>query len=213
MTRTLLAFGDSNTHGTTPTSAWGMGGRFGPDERWPGVCANALGDGWNVVQEGLPGRTATPLPDPVMGAHMNGQLGLQIALASHAPIDVLAIMLGTNDCKAAFGLSAEGIAGAVAALLAIAKHPEIQDKHGGFDILLIAPPIVREEGTYVDGLWGASAKSAALPALYADLASHNGVAFLDASVLIQCCSEDGVHFDGAAHRTLGRAVAERVAAI
>lgn len=213
MTRTLLTFGDSNTHGTTPTSAWGEGGRFGSDERWPRVCANALGPEWVVIEEGLPGRTATALPDPVMGPHMNGQLGLQIALASHAPIDALAIMLGTNDCKAGFGLTADGIAGAIAALLAIAKHPDMQIKHGGFSILLIAPPIVREEGTYVDGLWGATTKSAALPALYADLARHNGAAFLDASTLIQCCPEDGVHFDVVAHQTLGKAVAQKVGAL
>lgn len=211
MTRTLLAFGDSNTHGTMPTTAWGQGGRFGPADRWPGVTRTALGTDWTVIEEGLPGRTATALPDPVMGPHMNGQIGLQIALASHVPIDVLVIMLGTNDCKAAFGLTAEGIAGAAAALLAIAKDAEQQEKHNGFKILLIAPPLVREEGIYLDGLWTAASKSRQLPGLYAQLAAHNGIDFLDASLLIQCCAEDGVHFDSSAHRTLGRAVADRVA--
>ena len=213
MTRTLLAFGDSNTHGTMPTAVWGQGGRFGPDDRWPGVMRNALGPDWTVIEEGLPGRTATALPDPVMGPHMNGQLGLRIALATHKPIDALTIMLGTNDCKATFGLTAAGIAGAVAALLAIAKDPLMQADHGGFDILLIAPPLVRQEGIYVDGLWQAAGKSAELPALYADLAAHNRIHFLDASTLIQSCAEDGVHFDSAAHRTLGRAVADRIAAL
>ena len=213
MTKTLLTFGDSNTHDTTPTAAYGEGTRFDADTRWPGVARNALGPDWCVIEEGLPGRTANPYPDPTMGPAMNGPLGLQIALNSHGPIAVLTIMLGTNDCKTAFGLSAEAIAGQVAGLLAIAKHPEMQAQHGGFTVLLIAPPIVREEGTYVAGLMSAAAKSSALPALYADLAHHNGEEFLDASVLIQSCTEDGVHFDAAAHRTLGRAVADRVAAL
>ena len=213
MTKTVLTFGDSNTHGTMPTLRWGEGGRFDADTRWTGVARHALGPDWTVIEEGLPGRTANPFPDPTMGPAMNGPLGLQIALNSHKPIDVLTIMLGTNDCKAAFGLTGEGITGQVAGLLAIAKHPEMQEQHGTFKILLIAPPLVREEGIYVDGLFGAAAKSAALPALYADLAKHNGTAFLDASLLIQCCAEDGVHFDAAAHRTLGRAIADRVAAL
>ena len=213
MTRTLLTFGDSNTYGTTPTPVWGEDSRFGPDDRWPGVARNALGSAWCVIEEGLPGRTANPLPDPVSGPHMNGQLGLQIALASHGPIDVLTIMLGTNDCKAGFGLTAEAITGWVAALLAIAKHPEMQAKHGGFEILLIAPPTTKPEGIYLESLFGAPEKSAQLPALYAALAKHNNVHFLDASAVIACCAEDGVHFDAAAHRTLGLAVAERVAGL
>lgn len=211
--KTLLTFGDSNTHGTMPTVRPGEGGRFDADTRWPAVTRHALGAQWTVIEEGLPGRTATPFPDPVMGPAMNGPLGLQIALNSHGPIDVLTIMLGTNDCKTAFGLSAEAIAGQVAGLLAIAKDPEMQTKHNGFAILLIAPPLVREEGIYVDGLMHAAAKSAALPALYAGLAQHNGIAFLDASLLIKTCAEDGVHFDATAHRTLGRAVADRVSGL
>lgn len=210
MMKTLLTFGDSNTHGTMPTSRWGEGGRFDAATRWPGVARHALGTGWTVIEEGLPGRTSHPFPDAVMGPAMNGPLGLQIALNSHQPIDVLTIMLGTNDCKTAFGLTADGIAGQIAGLLAIAKDPQVLTAHGGFEIMLIAPPIIREEGIYVEGLMHAAAKSAALPALYAALAQHNHIHFLDASVLITTCAEDGLHFDAAAHRTLGRAVADRV---
>ena len=76
--------------------------RYGEDSRWPRVAGAALGAGWTIVEEGLPGRTAQ-FDDPVMGAWMNGQMGLRIALASHGPIDWLAIMLGTNDCKTRFG--------------------------------------------------------------------------------------------------------------
>ena len=188
-------------------------GRFEHGVRWPTVTGAALGPTWTVIECGLPGRTATALLDPVMGAHMNGQIGLQIALNTHVPIDVLTIMLGTNDCKAGFGLTAEGIASAVAALLAIAKQPDMQAKHSGFDILLIAPPYVREIGTFNESLWNAQAKSAALPALYNSLAAHNKIAFLDASKHITCCHEDGVHFDATSHQTLGTAVAAQITAL
>jgi lysophospholipase L1-like esterase len=187
--------------------------RFGVGVRWPTITSDHLGDDWDLIECGLPGRTATSLLDPMMGAHMNGQLGLRIALSSHKPIDVLTIMLGTNDCKAYFGLSPEGIASAVAALITIAKDPVIQDKQGGFQILLIAPPLVQEHGTFAEGLWRASEKSAALPNIYAHLAAHMNVAYLDASQHISTCAEDGVHFDAPAHQTLGNAIAAKIATL
>ena len=74
MTRTLLCFGDSNTHGTPPIVTRGEAyRRFGADTRWPRVAASML-PGWEVVEEGLPGRT-TQFSDPVMGAHMDDARG------------------------------------------------------------------------------------------------------------------------------------------
>ena len=98
MTRTLLVFGDSNSHGTPPIVTAGEYFRFDAAIRWPRILERALGEGWCVVEEGLPGRT-TQFDDPIMGAHMNGQTGLRIALESHGPIDLLVVMLGTNDAK------------------------------------------------------------------------------------------------------------------
>ena len=113
---TLLCFGDSNTHGTPPIVTRGVYARLSGDVRWPRVAAGLLPD-WEVVEEGLPGRTAQ-FPDPVMGAHMDGRDGLKIALQSHGPIDALTIMLGTNDVKTRYGATPEkvvaGIAGNVA---------------------------------------------------------------------------------------------------
>ena len=88
MSHTLLVFGDSNSHGSPPIVTPGEYLRFDTAIRWPRVMARALGEGWTVVEEGLPGRT-TQFDDPVMGAHMNGQTGLRIALESHGPIDLL----------------------------------------------------------------------------------------------------------------------------
>lgn len=212
MNKTLMTFGDSNTHGTPPMTALGPNPRFGPGTRWPTVTAATLGPNWTLVEEGLPGRTATTQADPLMGAHMNGQMGLRIALASHGPIDLLTIMLGTNDTKTHFAQTAEAITGHIAALLGIARDPLVQEKHGGFDILLICPPKVRETGMFQDSLMGAAAKSAALPGLYKSLATHWRIGFLDAGQHITTCDEDGVHFDATAHHTLGQAVAAEILA-
>jgi lysophospholipase L1-like esterase len=145
MARTLLCFGDSNTHGTPPIVTRGEAyRRFGADTRWPRVVASLLPD-WEIAEEGLPGRTAQ-FPDPVMGAHMDGREGLKIALQSHGPIDALIIMLGTNDTKTRFGASPEKITAGIAGLLDIAMSLEMQARHGDFHILLICPPPVLEQG-------------------------------------------------------------------
>ena len=208
MTRTILTFGDSNTHGTPPIVTRGVYARHDAATRWPRVMAADLG--CEVIEEGLPGRTASPLIDPEMGAHMNGHLGLRIALESHGPIDVLTIMLGTNDCKAHVGLTPEGIAAGVAGLLAIACGEEMQTRHGGFEVLLICPPPVLEQGPIAQVFFGGATKSLALPPLYEALARVWNVGFLDAGEHISVSPQDGVHFNAASHQTLGQAVAKAV---
>lgn len=210
MTRTLLTFGDSNTHGSPPIVTPGLYGRFGPKDRWPTVAAEALGPGWSLIEEGLPGRT-TGLEDPIMGAHMNGQAGLRIALESHGPIDVLTIMLGTNDLKTRFAPSVDRITGGAAGLLDIALSEPMQTRHGGFKVLLICPPPVVETGPIRDQFWGAEAVGPHLAASYRKLAKARGVGFFDARSVIDVSAQDGIHYEPEAHRMLGAALAEVIA--
>lgn len=200
----ILCFGDSNTHGTPPMRAVGEYDRFGAAIRWPARMARALG--WDLVEEGLPGRTAQ-FADPVMGAHMDGREGLKMALASHGPIDWLVVMLGTNDVKARFGASPELVTGGIAALLDIAQSPEMQIRHGGFRVLLICPPPVLEQGPIADQFFGARRRSLELPQLYSALAEARGVVFLDAGGIISVSAQDGVHFEAESHAVLADLVA------
>ena len=200
---TLLTFGDSNTHGTPPMPAVGADvPRI--SERWPVVAARLLG--WDLVEEGLPGRT-TCRPDPVMGTEMDGTLGLKIALRSHGPVDWLTIMLGTNDLKARFAPSVEGIVAGLAGLVDVALSPEMQQRHGGFRILLIAPPPVIDTGPFAGEFLGAEAISKGLAPAVKRLAVGRGLAFLDAGAIIEVSATDGIHFDVKAHERLGQAVA------
>ncbi len=212
MARTVLTFGDSNTYGTPPAHARGEYRRFGPESRWPTVMQAALGPKWTLVEDGLPGRT-TNRADPVMGAHMDGQLGLRIALESNGPIDLLIIMLGTNDLQTQHAATVDQIVGGLAGLLAIARSEPYQLRHGGFDILLVAPPTVLEQGTFRDTLLGAHEKSRDLPFAIAQLADHWGVAFLDAGAHIKSSPLDGLHFEAQDHVTLGQAIATKIGAM
>jgi lysophospholipase L1-like esterase len=210
MTRTLLCFGDSNTHGTMPFARMDEPRRrHDADARWPCVAARYLGADWTLVEEGLPGRTAQ-FPDPVMGPHMDGRIGLRIALESHGPIDVLALMLGTNDVKAMFGATPDMVVAGIAALLNIARAAEMQARHGGFRILLICPPPVEEAGCLAGMFFGGREKSLALPDRCRALATALGTGFLDAGELIRVSPVDGVHYDASAHATLGAAAGAAV---
>ena len=119
--RMVLAYGDSNTHGTAPMATLEDMGRFGPAERWPGVLAAELGAGWLVREEGLPGRT-TVHPDPISGVHKNGLAVLPAILESHRPIDVVVLMLGTNDLKHRFQVPVVEIADSASLLVHAIRH-------------------------------------------------------------------------------------------
>ena len=104
--KTIVCFGDSNTYGRDPVTR----GRLDKKTRWPGVLQNTLGEEYEVIEEGLNGRT-TVWDDPVRGGpKRNGSLYLLPCLESHTPIDLLVIMLGTNDLKARFSVTPYDIA-------------------------------------------------------------------------------------------------------
>lgn len=210
--QTLMTYGDSNTHGTPPMAKRGVYTRHPAGVRWPTVAAEALGPDWSLIEEGLPGRT-TQYDDPVMDGIMNGYPALRQALQSHWPLDVLTIMLGTNDTKTRFGATPERIAAGCAGLLDLAMGEEMQTRQGGFKVLLICPPHVMERGVLAAEFWGAERVSDALaPALRA-VASAKGAGFLDAGAIVAPDPIDGVHLSPDSHQTLGRAVAEAIRAL
>ena len=207
--RVLLCYGDSNTHGTVPMETLEDTGRFTPAERWPGVLALTIGLGWRVVEEGLPGRT-TVHSDPIAGAHKNGLAVLPAVLESHRPIDLVVLMLGTNDLKWRFQVPPVEVGESVSALIRAIHHSASGPGAAAPAVLLVSPPAVLEAGCLAEVFAGAAVKSHALPAIYAGIARRHAVGFLDAAAAIVSSPRDGVHFEGAEHARLGRAVAAAV---
>lgn len=198
----ILCYGDSNTHGTPPLPRRGADlPRYEAATRWPGAMRAALGEDVEVIEEGLPGRT-TVHDDPFEGAHKNGLTVLPAVLESHAPLDIVVIKLGTNDLKQRFSLTTLDVALGAGRLLRCARQVV-----PGARLLLIAPPPVRETGCLAEIFTGAEARSAGLAAAMAQVAAEEGAAFLDAGAHIAVDPLDGVHYDAAAHRNLGAAVA------
>lgn len=206
--KSVLCYGDSNTWGCIPMIDRDHGGRFGPHERWPGVVRDSLGEGWWVIEEGLPGRT-TVLDDPFEGIHKNGRTYLLPCLESHRPLDAVAIMLGTNDLKARFALTPDDIAEGVGALLEIVKASFLPgDKPPA--MLVICPPPAKSSGWLGPLFAGADERARKMAPLYRAVAQRYGAAFFDAGTVAACCDEDGVHLDLAAHRAIGTAAAAEI---
>lgn len=205
--RTLLLFGDSNTHGTLPLPHIGHMGRFGRNDRWPGRLQRLLPD-WEVIAEGLPGRT-TLHDDPVDGAHKNGLAMLPGVLETHWPVDAVLLMLGTNDLKGRFGLSATDIALSLEKLVLCIKASGAGPT-GAPQILLVAPPPIIETGWLGEIFTGGAAKSRGLAAQIKVVADRLGVPFLDAGALVQVSAIDGIHYDAPANAVLAEAFAAAV---
>lgn len=203
----ILVYGDSNTFGIGPMARLSDEPIFDKSDRWAGVMAATLGPDWDVVVEGLPGRTSVH-PDPIGGEHLNGRATLLPILASHRPIDLLILALGTNDGKHRFNLTGQDIALGVARLVVEAAATGHVAR-----TLVLCPPAVEERGEFALSFLGAADRFCDLPAQMARFATENGADFMDAGAHISVDPTDGVHFDRAAHATLGEAVAAKVVAL
>lgn len=205
--RSILCFGDSNTHGTVPMPNLEGAGRFGHEARWPSVMGAALGAGYEVIAEGHPGRT-TVLDDPMEGEHRSGLRVLPSLLESHQPLDMVIIKLGTNDLKSCFHVSAADIAFFLDRLVRV-----VQRFDAGVRVLVVAPPPIIEVGCLAEMLAGGAAKSQGLAAAIRAMTDRMGVRFFDAGSVIKVSPVDGIHYEAAGQVALGQALAHEVRGI
>jgi lysophospholipase L1-like esterase len=202
--KTIVCFGDSNTWGADPL----QGSRFNRLQRWPGVLRNILGDQYWVIEEGLCGRTT--ISDDPAGDFNCGKDYLIPCLQSHTPVDLVIIMLGTNDLKKRFSLSAGEIAKDAGILVDMVGKASYPYGYQNPQVLLIAPPPILEVGQFKEMFEGGAATSLQFGAYYAGTAAKSGCHFLDAGKIVRSSPVDGIHFDVREHAKLGTAVAEKV---
>jgi len=202
----VLCFGDSNTHGTVPVTQIGRLERHPQGSRWPDAMATALGPGVQVITEGLPGRT-TVHDDPVEGGCRNGIAVLPAILHSHRPIDLMVVMLGTNDLKTRFSVSAFEIARSVERICTLTRAEGVVA-----DLMIVAPVPVIEAGVLDATFAGAEARQEGLSTHLRDAADRMGTGFVDAGAHVAVSPVDGVHWDVEAHLHFGTVMAKAVAA-
>ena len=213
--KTVLCYGDSLTWGWIPVAEGAPTLRYPYRDRWTGVMAAALGDAYHIIEEGLSART-TSLDDP-NDPRLNGSAYLPAALASHLPLDLVIVMLGTNDTKSYFRRTPFEIANGMAKLVG-----QIYGSAGGVGadypapkILVVAPPpLAPMPHPFFDSLFeGGHEKTAALAGQYRAMADFMKVGFFDAGSVTTTDGCDGIHFTAENNHTLGKALAAKVAAL
>ena len=206
--RTLLLFGDSNTHGTMAMPELGQSGRFDREDRWAGRLARLLTD-WEVIAEGHPGRT-TVHDDPVEGAHRNALRVLPAILESQKPVDAVLLMLGTNDLKERFSVNACDIALSLERLVRLILGSGCGPQGGAPGVLLVCPPPIQEGGCLAAMFAGGAAKSLSLATEVQAAAKRVGVPFLDAGEGVTVSPVDGIHYEAEANPALAEAFAAAI---
>ena len=195
----VLCYGDSNTYGYDPYTC----GRYPYEKRWTTLLGEMLGSRYEVISEGLNGRTTAY--DRPGAAWKNGASNLIACLGTHKPVDYVIIMLGTNDCDKELGLSAGDIADGMETLVKIVEDetPALQ----GYvpEIIVAAPAAIQgdiEQSPFADKLTPESVqKSADIGPLYRVIAERHGVRFADATSGVEV-SPDCEHLTEKGHRQI-----------
>ena len=189
----ILCFGDSNTWGYNPRT----GLRFPERDRWPAVLRIDLGDGFEIVENGLNGRR-----------FLDGTGELESLMHEHRHFDVILIYLGINDiCFDRDTAPGEIAAAAEALLKSVAGHFAELDGASP-DVILIGPPPVNEVQVRDCFYEQEAEKAVRLCEELRALAGRSGAGFIDAGRIIETSPLDGIHLEEAAHRKLGLFVAD-----
>ncbi|MDE6232456.1 MAG: SGNH/GDSL hydrolase family protein [Lachnospiraceae bacterium] len=200
----ILCFGDSNTYGLIPES----GGRYPWGIRWTSLLNNKLGiEKYQVIEEGLCGRT-TIFDDPLRD-NRNGLKLISAVLETNGPVDVVIVMLGTNDCKTVYGATAEVIGRGITRII-----EQIHSYSKDSKILLISPIHLGEnvwENEYDPEFSPDSVKvSKGLADVYKRVSEKENTFFLDAAVFAEPSSADREHLNEEGHGLLAEAVYRKV---
>lgn len=202
--KTIVCYGDSNTYGAKPVDCC----RHPADVRWTGRLQMLLGQEYRVVEEGCNGRT-TVYKAP--GEEWKCGLGyLRPCLNSHKPVDMVVMMLGTNDLKKLFHVSAKEISEGAERL--VREIYDFADQKQGFrpKVILVSPPEIGAEiehscfsGSF-DGT--AIVRSKEFPKYYREVAERNGCIFFDAAKVVKASKEDCLHLTAEEHAKLAEAL-------
>jgi lysophospholipase L1-like esterase len=213
----IVVYGDSIAYGWVPNPN-PPSTRYGPEERWPGVLQTELGSKYQVIEEGLSGRTtdATDPGSPISGAQLDGSSYLPACLASHLPVDLVIIMLGSNDLKTVFNRTPLRVAIGAARLIDLVNTLDggVGTAYKNPKVLLICPPPLNPEiergPVFAEMFKGGLEKSRQLPELYKAAAKMGGAEFLDAGSVLSTDDVDGLHLTAESQKKLGAAVAVKV---
>ncbi|WP_410575606.1 GDSL-type esterase/lipase family protein [Amycolatopsis sp. cmx-4-61] len=203
--KAVLCFGDSNTNGARADEP--QLGRLPAELRWPGRLRKLLGPRFEVLEEGLGGRTTDLDPPDLPGR--NGRAYFGPCLLSHHPLAVVVLMLGTPDLKTRFARTPAQIAGALDGYF-----DDVERFLGGRSrpqprVIVVSPAHLGAVPTSAEYDAGSVRKSRELAGELRAVAAGRGAGFLDAAAFARV-GGDGVHLDLASHDALAARLAPMV---
>jgi lysophospholipase L1-like esterase len=207
--KTILCFGDSNTWGYIPETA----GRYAWEDRWTSILQKGLGDSCFVIPEGFNGRT-TAFSDPFVPFRSGLEI-LPVILETHRPINLLVIMLGTNDTKLVFNKPVISITRGIQTLVESVRGRGCGPDKKDPKILLVSPALIikgrPEEATFdIREFNEGPEKSKLFAREYSEVAKKLGVYFLDAAAVARSSPVDGIHWTKESHRAFGEYLIQEI---
>ncbi len=202
--KVVLCYGDSNTWGQNDDKNYA--GRYASNVRWTGKLQELLGDNYYIIEEGLGGRTTNQEHYDPAKQSRNGLTYFTPCIISHSPLDMVVIMLGTNDLKLQYQQSASEIANTLKLFV-----DEVRDSNPNATVLLISPILVDDAAPkfveYYNGTYDKSSaeKSIQLSKEVKRVADETGTLFFDASTVAKA-GKDGIHFDEQSHPALAQSL-------
>jgi lysophospholipase L1-like esterase len=185
--------------------------RYDPSLRWPGVLQRMLGENYLLYENGMNGRT-TVFEDPIE-ENRCGKTVLPVILECCAPLDLVIIMLGTNDCKNRFSLEPWDIAWGMDLLVQYVLRVGCGRDGETPKILIVSPPRMGSDWnkTILGTVFGpvAERRCEQLPLVYEKIAQKNGVFFMDAGKYTEP-GADCVHLSPMSHQKLAEAFAVKI---
>lgn len=213
----ILAFGDSNTWGWSAVPEGYPAKRLADRDRWPGVLEDALGAGTVVIVDGLVGRRTDIDGEAVgivAGEAFNGSRALPAAIARNQPIDLVIIMLGTNDVQSGIGRTPEQIAVATVKLAEQVRASQgvLFSGYAAPRVLVVAPPPLADTSrTPLAALFRVgeplSHRLGQAMAVAGAQAAVPVPVFDAARAVPAADGVDGIHLSREGHRRLGEALA------
>jgi lysophospholipase L1-like esterase len=210
--KSILCFGDSNTWGYDPATKT----RFSRDKRWTGLLQKYLGSEYYIVEEGLNGRTTNidEKEEYNLGYFRKNRSSLDLLpglIESHYPLDLIVVMLGTNDLKSNFNRSANQIA---SDMKLVCQSIISNECFNSKSLLLISPTHIEENSDIIlDSFINTNHKAMALASLYKDISHELCIDFLDASKIVKINTIDGIHWDATQHKDFALALSETIKAL
>lgn len=203
----ILCFGDSYTWGYIPATDHE---RFPDDVRFPKVLQKLLGGNFEIIEEGLNSRALVNEDTRPGKEGRDGSQYLIPCLDSHDPLDLVILMLGTNELKHKFQNSPEEIGNLLDKhFVKIILHRKSQSQNTYPQVLIISLPVINEQTEYASQRYiNGTEKSKKLKEVYFEIAKTNNCHFVSASEL--AVGEDGVHFTKESHIELAEKLNEKI---